>query len=83
MMRPAGEQQWLDHAALLNARLRRFQLHVEPDWLFALCRECGFSLEQLPPVDIPGFRYEVATHVCGPVETLSGPAVVVVADALF
>lgn len=64
MLRPAGEQQWLDYAALLAGRMRCFQLHVEPDWLFALCRHCGFQLEQAPPSDIAAFRYEVATHIC-------------------
>jgi hypothetical protein len=58
---------WHEHAALLSGRLARLQLHIEPDWLYCLCRVCGVEIEQNPPSDVVGFRFDVATHECAPV----------------
>lgn len=58
-----GQKAWDRHAAILRARLAHIQVHVNPDWLYALCTSCGWSYE---PTDmqIPAFRYTVATHEC-------------------
>lgn len=62
-MFPHGQKQWDEYAAALNARMALLQIHVETDWLFALCSRCGWSLESKP--DARGsFRYTVATHAC-------------------
>jgi hypothetical protein len=58
-----GQQAWLDHAAALQGRLALLQVHVQPDWLYAVCTRCGWDLE-LNRALLPDFRYSVATHDC-------------------
>lgn len=60
---PECEGDWFRYAAALKARMARLQLHVEPDWLFAVCSECGWDLECSRP-EISAFRFEVASHQC-------------------
>jgi len=70
---PHGKAAWVAFAAALNARMQRLQVHVEPDWLFALCTECGWDLECGRP-DIGRFRFEVASHECAAPAPVPVPA---------
>lgn len=72
---PHGQAQWHAFAAALNARMQLLQLHVQPDWLYALCTSCGWDLECTRP-EISRFRFEAAAHVCPlPVEPVAVPLV--------
>jgi hypothetical protein len=56
------------------------QVHVQPDWLYALCTSCGWDLECTRP-EISRFRYDVASHECPlPVEPVT---VSLVEEVLF
>jgi hypothetical protein len=77
---PHGQAGWHAFAAALNARMARLQVHVEPDWLFAVCTHCGWDFEAGRP-EISRFRFEVASHEC---ETFAAvPAAVPVLDELL
>lgn len=77
-----GQGAWTAHAAAVYARVARQQIHVQRDWLFSLCIECGWSLE-LDPHFVYDFRYSVATHDCSPEDIPEAAAVPVLADVLF
>jgi hypothetical protein len=65
-----GQQAWHDHAAAVQRRWAIIQQHVTPDWLYALCSSCGWSWEP-DSLDLPAFRYAVATHDCSHQEEIS------------
>lgn len=74
-----GQQAWHDHAAALQGRLQLLQVHVTPDWLYALCTRCGWESEP-DCLDLRAFRYSVATHDCSHQQEVS--PVVAADDAL-
>lgn len=60
---------WKSFADALKARMQLLQLHVESDWLFALCTSCGWDLE-LSRSELGRFRYEAAAHICPAVPSI-------------
>ena len=74
-----GQQAWHDHAAAVQRRWAMVQVHVTPDWLYALCSSCGWESEP-DTLDLPVFRYSVATHECSRQEDTLTAAAPVPAD---
>lgn len=73
---------WQAFADALHARMALLQVHVQPDWLYALCTSCGWDIECTRP-EISRFRFESASHVCPPAESSTDLVPAAVEEVLF
>lgn len=77
---PRTQDEWHEHAAVVNARLALLQRHIEPEFLYVVCTACGADREYHPH-DRISFAYDCSTHICGdPVEQQEAATLTVTAS---